>query len=120
MTFKPGRSNDIEYYGNSDLIAQIADELQNRPDSCFAENCLAWYNSLYSELSESVDCKYQEQIDGSQCEDSDNEPETLTDVIDVLTGFVQGNGIRVARATLRIICREAQRQVIETRSSDVN
>ena len=102
----------VNYWGKSDLLAQIADELRNCPDSCFAQNVIAWYNAEYSALSSITDCSYQVRINEELCpECPDAEPpSTIEDVVDILVGFTQGRPRRVGRALLRIACREALRQ----------
>ena len=109
--FKLIPRSDLSYYGKSDLLAQISDELRNNPDSCFAQNVIAWYNAEYSALGEVEACEYQVAINEKLCPDDDDNPvpETLTDVIDIIGGFVEGKPRRVGRAAIRIICREATR-----------
>lgn len=56
--------NDINlkedyYWEGGDIIAQIAWELANKPDSCFSKDVNSWYNSLYSELGQLEDCSYR-------------------------------------------------------------
>jgi hypothetical protein len=58
---------NIEYYANSDLIAQIVYELINHPQSCFAVNTASWYNSLYSASPEDSSCLYQVRINQDLC-----------------------------------------------------
>lgn len=110
---------DIQYYGKSDLLAQIADELRNCPDSCFSLNVIAWYNAEYSALSGVEGCSYQVAIDEEKCPDSeDSTPETIEDVIDIVTGFLEGKPRRVARALIGIICRQLRRNnVVRTAPS---
>ena len=108
--FRFESGQQVQYYGHSDILAQVADELNNRPQSCLAVNLTSWYNSLYSE-PEFSDCRYQEE--GEQ-----EEPSTLEDVIDIILSFVSGQNRRVALVAIRIICREAQRQLtIDTSES---
>lgn len=99
------------YYGASDILCQITDELRNRPDSCFSQNLIAWYNAEYSALSDLEGCEYQVAINQNLCEDSeDGTPETVEDVIDVVFGFLEGKPRRVARAIIGIVCREIRRR----------
>lgn len=99
----------IVYYGNSDLIGQIADELIRNPDSCFALNVLAWYDALYSATPPEQSCSYQVLIDQDKCETQ--QPSTVEDLVDILVSFTQGKSVRVARVALRVACREANRLV---------
>lgn len=108
------------YYGNSDILAQIADELRNRPDSCFAKNVRAWYNAEYSALADLEGCEYQVEINQELCEVEENPTaETLEDVIDIFVGFIENNPRRVARASIGIICREVRRRNIERTAPQV-
>lgn len=101
----------ILYYGHADLLAQIGHELASRPDSCFSKNVLAWYNATYvAESLDFSDCSYQVEQQA---------PSTLEDVIDVISSFVQGKNRRLARAAIRIICRESQRLLTENTAQDV-
>lgn len=107
------------YYGNSDILAQIADELRNNPSSCFAENVRAWYNAEYSALSGVQECEYQIRINQELCEESGNpNVETIEDIVDAIGSFSQGKSRRVVRAAIRIACREARRRNIERTSQD--
>lgn len=108
------------YYGRSDLLCQIADELRNRPDSCFAKNVVAWYNAEYSALSDLVACEYQVEINEALCPENENTtPETIEDIVDLIGAFTEGKTRRVAQAAIRIACREALRQNIERTSQNV-
>ena len=102
--FKLSECDDLHYYGNSDLLAQLSREIQCRPDSCIAKDVISWYNSLYSE-GDFDDCRYRVDIE--------NQPSTLEDGIEFLVSLVSGQNRRLAAVSLRIICREAQRRVIE-------
>lgn len=102
---------EIVYYGHADLLAQIGHELAANPDSCFSKNVLAWYNATYVAQSvEFTDCSYQVEQES---------PSTLTDVIDIISAFVQGKGRRLARASIKIICRESQRLLTESTAPSV-
>lgn len=57
--FRDKRTGQMEYFGHSDLIAQVAYELQYSPDSCFGKNLVAWYNALYSADPNDKSCVYQ-------------------------------------------------------------
>lgn len=107
--FEPGNCKGLVYYGKSDILAQITQEVSCNPDSCFSRNLLAWYNSSYDELSDFDDCRYQVEVNVALCEQ--DPPSTLEEIIDILVGFVSGNNRRIANAAIRIICREALRRV---------
>lgn len=109
------------YYGKSDLLCQIADELRNRPESCFSKNVFAWYNAEYSALSDLEACEYQVEINEALCpEDEGAVPDTLEDIVDIILGFTSGDNRRVTRAAIGIICREARRRNIEQTAPEVN
>lgn len=110
-------TGNIVYYGNSDLLGQIADELNRHPDSCFSKNVKAWYDAEYSASEENLSCSYQVEINQDLCQ---GEPgDTLEDGIDALLAIVRGQPRRLARASVRIICREANRRIIENTSQRV-
>jgi hypothetical protein len=101
----------ILYYGHADLLAQIGHELASSPDSCFSKNVISWYNALYSAGDTNfVDCSYQIE---------QQSPSSLEDVIDVISSFVQGKNRRLARASIRIICRESQRLLTESNAPSI-
>jgi hypothetical protein len=102
----------LVYYGNSDLLAQIAEEITCNPTSCLSKNLLAWYDMAYANQFEFNDCKYQVEINQELCETKP--PATLTDVIELISAFMSNKPRRIARAALRIICREALRRITET------
>lgn len=104
----PG-DRQIEYYGNSDLLAQIANELQVAPESCFSKNVLSWYNETYVSSNEFEDCRHQIEIRADLCEQEP--PSTIEELVNIIVGFVSGNNRRIANAVIRIVCREALRQV---------
>lgn len=104
---------EVQYWGNSDLLAQIAYEIRNYPDRCFSKNVLAWYDSAYALSSDDVtDCSYQIEINTSLCP-KEPPPSTLEEVIEILIDYSQGRNRRTAIAVLRIIFRETQRRIIE-------
>lgn len=57
--FRDYHTGQMEYFGHSDLLAQVAYELQHNADSCFGKNLIAWYNALYSADSNDKSCSYQ-------------------------------------------------------------
>lgn len=57
--FDADRKGQMEYFGHSDLLAQVAYELQHNADSCFGKNLIAWYNTLYSANPNDKSCAYQ-------------------------------------------------------------
>lgn len=100
--YKLSECQELEYYGSSDLLAQIANELQCNPESCFAQNAMAWYNALYSASGSFDDCRYQIQTE---------KPSSLEDGIEFLQALVAGQTRRVASVSIRVICREVQRRL---------
>lgn len=100
--YKLSECQELEYYGDSDLLAQIASELQCNPNSCFAKNVVAWYNALYSAPESFDDCRYQIET---------QKPSNLEDAIDLLQALVAGQNKRVAVVSIRVICREVQRRL---------
>ena len=90
------------YYGNSDLLAQLVQELQCHPDSCFSKDVFSWYNELYSSSEEFSDCRFR--VDPSV-------PDSLEDAIEILLALVAGQNRRIALVAIRIICRETQRRL---------
>jgi len=118
--FTPGQPNDIRYHSDSDLLAQVADELQNRPESCFANNLNAWYDSAYAQQEENATCDYQVAINEELCPDGETEPpSTVEDIIDLIGAFAQGKTRRVVRVAIRIACREALKNNAIRTSQDV-
>lgn len=110
---------NLEYWGNSDLLAQIAYELRNAPTTCFSQNIFAWYNNAYAlPDSETNSCSYQIAINESLCPNPES-PSTIADIIKVVVNFSQGKNRRIALVALRIIFREAQRQIIENTARTV-
>lgn len=108
------------YYGKSDILAQIADELRNRPNSCFARNVIAWYNAEYSALSDLEGCEYQVEINQELCEEDEGlVPDNIEDIVDLIGAFTQGKSRKVAQVAIRIACREARRRNIERTSQGV-
>lgn len=101
----------LVYYGNSDLLAQIAEEITCNPSSCLSKNILAWYDMAYASQLDINNCSYQVEINQNLCEIQP--PSTLTNVIDLISAFLSNKPRRVARAALRIICREALRKITE-------
>lgn len=95
-------------FEDDDFVRLIKDELIRYPDSCLATNLNAWYNALYSASFYDRTCAYQVQINENLCPTS--EPETIGDAVGLLVALVQGDTRAVARQTLRVICRQAQRQ----------
>jgi len=83
--FRTPEDARLVYYGNSDLLGQIALELANRPNSCLSKNLVSWYNSLYNELSEFSDCRYQIEINEELCPDLSDS--TIEEVFDLLITF---------------------------------
>lgn len=108
-SFKQEDDGRYRFYGDSELLAQIVYELQVNPESCLSKNIQAWYTSLYSEEQDFTDCRYQIEINEELCEE--NPPDSLEAVIELILSFVEGNSVRVARAAIRIVCREALRQI---------
>lgn len=118
--FELSPDDSPRYYGSSDLLCQVADELRNRPDSCFAKNVLSWYNAEYSAASDLEACEYQVEINQELCEDAEDPTiETIEDIVDAIGSFALGKPRRVVRAAIRIACREALRRNIERTSSEV-
>lgn len=115
----PVLENDLNvvYYGDSDLLGQIASELALNPQSCFAQNVLAWYNSLYSEVPPLDSCDYQVRINQDLCECDPGD--TVEDAVSALLAIVEGRTRRAATLIIRIACREALRGVTEGTSSEV-
>jgi hypothetical protein len=107
----------LVFRGDSELLAQITHELTNCPDSCFSQNILAWYNSLYSELSDFTDCRHQVEINQDLCECELGD--TTEDAIDALVAIVEGKPRRVARVLIKVACREALRQVVQNTSQSI-
>ena len=106
-------SPEIQYWGNSDLLAQVAYEIRNYPDRCFSKNVLAWYDSAYALPSGDVtDCSYQVEINTSLCP-KEPPPSTLEEVVQILVDYSQGKNRRIAISALKIIFREARRQITE-------
>lgn len=119
--FKLSPEDSPTYYGRSDLLCQIADELRNRPDSCLSKNVFAWYNAEYSALEDLEGCEYQVEINEALCpEDEGIVPDSIEDIIDIILGFTQGDSRRVSRAAIGVICREARRRNIERTAPEVN
>lgn len=59
------------------MFAQVRYELEVNPNSCFARNIVAWYNSAYAEINVFDDCRYQ--VESKACE-----PETLEQLLEIL------------------------------------
>lgn len=72
---------DLNYWGCSDFLGQLSDEIRNYPDSCFAQNAVAWYNTAYAE-DEFRDCRYQVAINEELCPLSN--PESEEELLDLL------------------------------------
>lgn len=115
--FELDNQDGLVYYGSSDLLAQIADTLQRCPDSCFAKNTLAYYNSLYSELSDPIDCSYQVEINQELCPKA--VIESFDEGLGLLLDFVEGLPRRTANRVLRTLLNEAIRQVTLDSSQEV-
>lgn len=97
----------------ADMARLLDDHFCRFPDSEISQAVIEWYNAEYTAL---------EDIEPYQvCPDSEENgaPETLTDVIDIISGFVSGKPRRVGRAAIRIICREATRSNAIRTSSEV-
>jgi hypothetical protein len=110
---------NLEFWGNSDLLAQIADELRNHPDTCFSRNVIAWYTSAYAPLiDELTDCSYQIDINQSLCP-VPQPPSSLEDVIKILLDYSQGKNRRIALSALRIIFRETTRLITEQKAGQI-
>lgn len=130
--FGNGCSSDLTFYGKSELLAQLAQELECNPDSCLTRNVNAWYNSLYSELSDFSDCRYQVEINQELCEKVDT-PDKL---LELLRAFVLGNveevilewlideivkeGRRAGKRTIDSIERRLRRGLKQATSREVN
>lgn len=99
---------DAVWYGNADILAQIADELRNNPHGCMAVNLLAWYNAVYTALSESADCSYQVKINTKLC--STKTPTSVTDSVDIVSAYVLPMDGRTARVVIQVMTRELLRR----------
>lgn len=114
---------DISYFGNSDLIGQITDQLRNCPDSCFSQNVFAWYNASYEALTNSEDCSYQVNADRQLCADLYGEPGegdiTVGEAFDFIVSTAVAVGRRDGRRLLLNFCRLARRALIEQTSQTV-
>lgn len=108
--FEIDEQQGVVYYGNSDFLAQIADHIQRYPDSCLTINILAFYNSLYSELSDPTSCEYQVQINEELCPDPEFDNEGI--IIDTLLDFLEGLPRRAARRAINRITRKVRRELI--------
>lgn len=112
---------DLVYYGSSDLLAQICDELRNNPESCFARNVMAWYNEAYASLSDNSSCSYQVETDESLCNPNlISKPESIEELVNIMIDFVNGNSANLRRVIIGVACREARRRNIIARGSSVN
>lgn len=107
----------LVFRGDSELLAQITSELTTCPESCFSQNVLAWYNSLYSELSSFEDCRYQVRINEELCECDLGD--TTEDAVDALTAIVAGKPRRLAQVIIRVACRQALRKVVQSTSQTI-
>lgn len=116
--FELDKCKGVIYYGNSDFLGQIAEEITCNPESCLSKNLLSWYNVAYATEDRFDDCRYQIEINAALCEQ--DPPSTLEEIIDILVGFVSGNNRRIANAAIRIICREALRRVTIEKAPDTN
>jgi hypothetical protein len=115
--FKLDVPEGLVFRGDSELLAQVTQELTTCPGSCFTQNVLAWYNSLYSELSSFEDCRYQVEINQELC-DCDLGDST-EDAVAALMAIVDGKPRRIAQVLIRVACREALRQVVSNTSQSV-
>lgn len=89
-----------------DLLEHIQYDRVFRPDSGIAKLTQTYYNSLYSELPKNlVEPDYCSVLD---C-DGNEDPETITDLIELFEAFATGKSRRVVRVAIRIACREALR-----------
>lgn len=108
---------DLEFYGQSDLLAQIADELRNNPESCFSLNVLSWYNSAYAQSTDFSSCIYQVDVDKQKCidlyADSLTVEPTIGSSLDFIVDTASAVGRRDGRRLINNFCRLARRSLIE-------
>lgn len=111
------KQQGIVYYGDSDFLAQMADTVTRYPESCLALNLKAYYNSLYSELSEVTDCSYQVEINEDLCPDPEFDNESV--IIDTLLDFAEGLPRRTANRLINRISRKVKRELAKLEAADV-
>jgi hypothetical protein len=108
---------DLVFYGKSDLIAQITDELRNNPESCFSLNVISWYNSAYAQPSDFSSCIYQVDVDKQKCidlyADSLESNPTIGSSLDFIVDTASALGRVDGRRLINNFCRLARRTLIE-------
>lgn len=117
MDYQLDKPLGLIYYGNSDFLAQICDHVTRYPDSCLAKNLIAFYNSLYSELFNQIDCSYQVQINQNLCPRSASSSEA--EIINSINMLIAGIERQQAEQLIDRIYYAANRKNIETKSQTV-
>lgn len=117
MDYQLDKPLGLIYYGNSDFLAQICDHVTRYPDSCLAKNLIAFYNSLYSELFNQVDCSYQVQINENLCQRSGSSSEA--EILNSINMLTAGMERQQAEQLIDRIYFSVHRNITETKSETV-
>lgn len=115
--------DDFLYYGQSDLLGQITDELRDSPSSCFSRNVFAWYNSAYAPGNIDDTCVYQVDANKQLCIELYGDPEanqpSIGSSLDFLVDTAAALGRRDGRRLILNFCRLARRALIERKAPRV-